>query len=69
MKEDCLACGRCPKDKVLAAAKRILCKEYQHKTYDELDLDANLVSKKLMETAGGSVIRWSTSPMGEREEG
>lgn len=45
----CLACGRCPEDRVLAATKRILCKEYQHESWDELDLDANMVAKALWE--------------------
>jgi len=52
MNKHCQTCNRCPKDKVVAAAKRILCKEYQHESWDELDLDANLVAKKLMEKIG-----------------
>lgn len=51
MNEQCVACDRCPEDRVLAAAKRILCKEYQHETRDELDLDANMVAKALMANA------------------
>ena len=44
----CSQCDGCPTDSKLAAAKRIVCREYSHKSYDDLEGDANIVAHALI---------------------
>ena len=47
-KQPCKTCTHCPLNKVLAAAKRICCLNYRHRTFDELEGDANIVAVELL---------------------